>query len=250
MAGVVRDPAHLPRYGDCPTSNPPRNAQTNQTTDTTIAGQVTISDRRRGPRKQASVSGDTAMAKGKHATKTKFAFVDGVDAAEGADDMRLRKQAEEALLRPGPCKAPFSTAPTSRASSRTRRASFRSSTSALSAMAFLKLDNIDVRLHSASRGAGSCFHPPPHPESRIARAPKAPASSVLRQRDGGGTTGRIPSSTMGITHQRIGLTLKGISSNHTLKRETMASFNRLLRARDSPPICCCFFDHHDIQYDL
>ena len=48
-------------------------------------------------------------------------------------DNTARKQAEEALLKAGPCRARFSTAPTSRASPPTRRASFRSSTSAPSA---------------------------------------------------------------------------------------------------------------------
>jgi PAS domain-containing protein len=45
-------------------------------------------------------------------------------------DNTARKQAEEALLKAGRCRARFSTAPTSRASPPTRRASFRSSTSA------------------------------------------------------------------------------------------------------------------------
>ncbi len=45
-------------------------------------------------------------------------------------DNTARKQAEEALQKAGPCSARFSTAPTSPASPPTRRASFRSSTSA------------------------------------------------------------------------------------------------------------------------
>jgi PAS domain-containing protein len=45
-------------------------------------------------------------------------------------DNTARKQAEAALLKAGRCRARFSTAPTSRASPPTRRASFRSSTSA------------------------------------------------------------------------------------------------------------------------
>ena len=45
-------------------------------------------------------------------------------------DNTARKQAEEALLKAGPCRARSSTAPTSRASPPTRRASSRSSTSA------------------------------------------------------------------------------------------------------------------------
>src|SRR4051794_39918397 len=45
-------------------------------------------------------------------------------------DNTARQQAEEALLKAGPCSARFSTPPTSRASPLTRRASFRSSMSA------------------------------------------------------------------------------------------------------------------------
>ena len=48
-------------------------------------------------------------------------------------DNTARKQAEEALLKAGPCRARFSTAPISRASPPTRRASSRSSTSARNA---------------------------------------------------------------------------------------------------------------------
>ena len=48
-------------------------------------------------------------------------------------DNTARKQAEEALLKAAPCRTRFSTAPTSRASPPTKRASFRYSTSAPSA---------------------------------------------------------------------------------------------------------------------
>ena len=48
-------------------------------------------------------------------------------------DNTARKRAEEALLKRGPCRPRFSTAPTSRVSPPTRRASFKYSTSAPSA---------------------------------------------------------------------------------------------------------------------
>ena len=65
------------------------------------------------------------MVKGKDAIRRR------IGVSESADDVSSRKQAEEALLKAGrACRARSSTAPTSRASPPTRRASSRSSTSA------------------------------------------------------------------------------------------------------------------------
>src|ERR1700674_5687541 len=59
-----------------------------------MTGLTPLSERRRGPRERASVTGGNTMAKGKHAMRTSI----GVSKGAG---VTLRKQAEEVLLKAG-----------------------------------------------------------------------------------------------------------------------------------------------------